>query len=307
VGVSWGLLSTARINDKVLAGARASSEVDVVAVASRDARRAADYARERGIPSSHGSYEDLLADDAVDAVYVPLPNALHVEWTVRALRAGKHVLVEKPFDRRVAPVERAFDVAEEHGLVLSEGFMWRHNPQTTRLVELVREGAVGDVRLVRAAFSFALDREVDVRWEAELDGGALMDVGSYCVNAARLLCGEPTEMHGAGVGDGVDRRFAGVLRFGADGPLAVFDCGFDLPARGSLEVVGSAGTILVRDPWHVREPGIEVDGEHVAVEPADSYRLELEDVSRAIRDGRPPLLGRADAVGQARVLEGLLG
>jgi predicted dehydrogenase len=305
--LSWGLLSTARINDKVLAGARASDAVDVVAVASREAKRARAYADERGIPVAHGSYEDLLADERVEAVYIGLPNALHVPWTLRALEAGKHVLVEKPFDRRVEPVERAFDLAEERGLVLSEGFMWRHNPQTHRLVELVRGGAVGEVRVVKAAFSFPLPEAPNVRWDAELDGGALMDVGCYCVSAARLLCGEPTEVRGLSVGDGVDRRFAGLLGFGEDGPLATFDCGFDLPARGLLEVVGAGGTIVVRDPWHVNEPGIEVAGGHVAVERADSYRLELEDVSEAARTGRPPLLGREDAVGQARVLEALLG
>jgi predicted dehydrogenase len=305
--VSWGLLSTARINDKVLEGVRGSEHVDVVAVASRDEGRARAYAAARGIPVAHGSYEALLADPGVDAVYIPLPNALHAEWTTRALEAGKHVLVEKPFDRRVEPVVRAFDLADERGLVLSEGYMWRHHPQARRLGELVASGAVGEVRLVRASFSFPLDRPADVRWEAGLDGGALMDVGCYCVNAARMLCGEPTDVHGLSVGDGVDRRFAGVLRFGAGGPLATFDCGFDLPARSALEVVGSDGTILLRDPWHGRSPGIEVDGEHIAIEDANPYRCEFEDVTAAIREGRPPLLGREDAVGQARVLEELLG
>jgi D-xylose 1-dehydrogenase (NADP+, D-xylono-1,5-lactone-forming) len=306
VATRWGLLSTARINDKVLAGARASDAVDVVAVGSRDAARARAYAGERGIPVAHGSYEDLLADERVEAVYIALPNALHAEWTLRALEAGKHVLVEKPFDRRAEPVERAFDVAGERGLVLSEGFMWRHHPQARRVAELVGSGAVGDLRLVRASFSFPLDRPGDVRWEPGLDGGSLMDVGCYCVSAARMLCGEPTDVRGLGVGDGVDRRFTGVLRFGADGPLATFDCGFDLPARGSLEVIGSDGTILLRDPWHGLQPVVELNGERLTIEHANAYQLELEDVSDAIRSGRPPLLGREDAVGQARVIEALL-
>jgi predicted dehydrogenase len=187
--------------------------------------------------------------------------------------------------------------------VLSEAFMWRHHPQTRKLLELVER--VAPVKLVRATFSFPLARPGDVRWDPALDGGALMDVGCYCVSGIRLVLGEPAEVHGAGVGEGVDRNFAGVMRFDS-GALATFDCGFDLPARDALEVIGDGGTIFLDDPWHARVPVIEVDGERVEVERANSYRLELEDVSAAIEQGRPPLLGRDDAVGQARVLEALL-
>jgi xylose dehydrogenase (NAD/NADP) len=304
VGVSWGLLSTARINDLILAAAAETDAVDVVAVASRSRARAEAYAREHGLARAHGSYDELLADPEVEAVYVSVPNGMHVEWTVRALEAGKHVLVEKPFDRRASEVERAFDVAERRGLVLSEAFMWRHHPQTKRLVELL--GEIGPVKLVRGVFSFPLDRPEDPRWEPELDGGSLMDVGCYCVSAARLVCGEPEAARGLAIArNGVDARFAGVLRF-PGGALATFDCGFDLPERDSLEVVGDGGTLYVEDPWHVREPGIDLNGERIAVERASSYRLELEDVSAAIAEGRPPLLGRDDAVGQARAIEALL-
>jgi predicted dehydrogenase len=296
--VSWGLLSTARINDALLG---AAPEM-FTAVGSRDAARAEAYARERGIARAHGSYEDLLADPDVDAVYVSLPNGLHVEWTIRALEAGKHVLCEKPFDRRPAEVERAFDVAESKGLVLSEAFMWRHHPQTKRLVELLDR--VAPVKLVRAAFSFPLDRPGDVRWDASLDGGSLMDVGCYCVSAIRLVLGEPSEVRGLAVGDDVDRNFAGVMRF-ESGALATFDCGFDLPPRDSLEVIGDGGTLFLADPWHARSPGILLDGELIEVERASSYRLELEDMNAAILSGRPPLLGREDAVAQARVIEAL--
>ena len=303
----WGLVSTARINDAVIAGASESDAVEIVAVASRDDARARAYAREKGIARAHGSYEDLLADDDVDAVYIGLPNGLHVEWAVKALEAGKHVLVEKPFSPRASEVERAFDVAADRGLVLSEAFMWRHSPQTRRLLELVPR--IGEVRLVRATFSFPLDRPGDVRWEPGLEGGSLMDVGCYCISGIRLLCGEPSDIAGFGIGDGVDSRFAGVLRFDG-GALATFDCGFDLPHRDGLEVVGVDGTLFLDDPWHGREPVIEVrrgdEVERVEAERADAYRLELEDVSAAAREGREPLLGRDDAVGQARVLEALL-
>ncbi len=297
--MSWGLLSTARINDAILA---AAPEM-VVAVGSRSPERAEAYARENGIARAHGSYEDLLADPEVDAVYVSLPNGLHVEWTLRALEAGKHVLVEKPFSPRAAEVERCFDLAEERGLVLSEAFMWRHHPQTKRMVELLDE--LGPVRLVRATFSFPLDRPDDVRWDPALEGGSLMDVGCYCVSGIRLVLGEPSEVRGLGVGEGVDTNFAGVMRF-ASGALATFDCGFDLAERGSLEVISDNGAMMIADPWHAHEPGIELNGERIEVEHANSYRLELEDVSAAIEEGRPPLLGREDAVGQARVIEALL-
>jgi D-xylose 1-dehydrogenase (NADP+, D-xylono-1,5-lactone-forming) len=306
-----GLLSTARINDAILAGAAGSGEVEVVAVGSRDRGRAEEYAREKGLDRAHGSYEDLLADDEVDAVYVSLPNGLHVDWSARSLEAGKHVLCEKPLDRRAADVERAFAAAEAAGRVLTEAFMWRHNPQTRRLRELLNEGAVGAVRTIRASFSFPLARPGDVRWAPELDGGALMDVGCYCVSGARLVAGaEPVRVRGAQVTteSGVDTRFAAVLEFPGD-VLATFDCGFDVAHRHDLEVAGEEGVLRLADPWHARRPAIEVrrgpESELVEVEPQDSYRLELEDLAAAVRDGRPPLLGREDALGQARTIEAL--
>ena len=309
-GVRWGVLSTARINEDVLRGVAGSAAVDVVAVASRSAERAEAFAAEWGIPHAFGSYEDLLADPGVEAVYIPLPNGLHVEWTLAALEAGKHVLVEKAFSPRAAEVERCFSLAEERGLVLSEGFMWRHNPQTSRLLSLLDR--IGDLRLVRAEFSFPLlGRDDDVRWDPTLDGGALLDVGCYCVSAARLFAGEPMDVHALAVErGGVDSRFTGLLRMPGD-VIATFDCGFDMAARDELELVGTEGSLFVDDPWHCRKPRIELRRESgvetIEVERANSYRLEFEDVAAAIR-GRSggALLGRDDAVGQARALEALL-
>ena len=311
--VRWGILSTADINEKVLAGVSGSPAVAIVAVGSRSADRAREFAGRHGIPRVHGSYQELLADPEVEAVYIPLPNGLHVEWTLAALAAGKHVLCEKPLSPRAEEVERCFDAAERAGLVLSEGFMWRHHPQADRLVSLLREGAIGELRLVRAAFSFPLDRFPDVRWDAELDGGALLDVGCYCVSGSRLLTGaEPERVHGDAVmgESGVDARFAGMLRFPGD-VLAVFDCGFDLPERDELEAIGSEGSLFLDDPWHSVEPRIELrraDGtlEMVEIERANPYGLEFEDVSAAVRGEREPRLGRADATGQGRALEALL-
>jgi D-xylose 1-dehydrogenase (NADP+, D-xylono-1,5-lactone-forming) len=314
MSVKWGLLSTALINEAILRGAAESQDADVIAVASRDEERARSYAQEHGLERSYGSYEGLLADPDVEAVYISLPNSLHVEWTLRALEAGKHVLVEKPFSRHPTEVERAFDAAEGAGLILSEGFMWRHHPQTRRLVELIDSGVAGGVRVVRTAFAFELAAERgtgDTRFDPALDGGALMDVGCYCISGLRLVAGEPERARGEHVvgPSGVDVVFAGALAF-ADGIVGHFDCGFVVPRRGGLEVVGEEATILVPDPFTPKTPGIEVqrpgaEPEQIHVELANSYRLELENVSAAIRGEARLLLGREDAIGQARTIDEL--
>jgi D-xylose 1-dehydrogenase (NADP+, D-xylono-1,5-lactone-forming) len=310
--VKWGILSTADINRKVIPGARASEKVDLIAVASRDLRRAEEYAREWEIDRAYGSYEALLEDDDVEAVYISLPNTLHCEWSIRAVEAGKHVLCEKPMSRHAGDVESAFDAAERNGRILMEAFMYRHHPQTRRLRQLVDEGAIGDLRLVRTCFSYSLYDEENIRLRTEVDGGSLMDVGCYCVSGARLLAGEPEQVWGQQfIGpSGTDWVFTGAMRFPGE-VLALFDCGTALAERDELEAIGSDGSLFLDDPWHCVEPVIELrrDGrvERIEVEPADSYRLELENLSAAIRGEAKPLLGREDAVGQARVIEALSG
>ncbi len=313
MSVAWGLLSTARVNRQILEAAEETDQARVVAVASRDRGRAEAHAREHGVGRAYAPYEALLEDSDVEAVYISLPNSLHVEWTLRALEAGKHVLCEKPFSRRPEEVERAFDLAESAGLVLSEAFMWRHHPQTKRVAALAREGALGQLHLVGATFSFqlaAVHGADDARFRPELDGGSLMDVGCYCVNAIRLLAGEPERVSAEQVvgKSGVDVCFAATLRCPND-VIARFDCGFVLPSRGGIEVVGESASLLVADPWHAHSPGIELrredEVESIPVEHANSYRLELENIAAAIRGDEAPLLGRADALGQARALEAL--
>jgi D-xylose 1-dehydrogenase (NADP+, D-xylono-1,5-lactone-forming) len=308
---TWGIISTADINRKVIPGAQASPEIDLVGVASRDQQRAEAYAREWGIERAYGSYEELLADPDIEAVYISLPNTLHSEWSIRSVEAGKHVLCEKPLSRHPEEVEAAFDAAERAGRLLSEAFMYRHNPQTARFRQLLDEGAIGEPRLVRSTFSYGLYDTDNIRLRTDVEGGALMDVGCYCVSGSRLATGaEPVSVYGqAWVGEtGTDWVFTGSLRFPGD-VLAIFDCGTALTERDELEVMGSEGSLFLDDPFHANQPVIEQrrDGrvERIELEPADSYRLELENLSRAIRGEAELLLGREDALGQARALEAL--
>ena len=310
LAVKWGIISTADINRKVIPGAQASPKVDLIGVASRVKARAEEYARQWEIERAYGSYESLLADPDIEAVYISLPNTLHCEWSIRALEAGKHVLCEKPLSRHVDEVEAAFDAAERTGYLLMEAFMYRHNPQTKRLKQLVDEGAIGELRLVRSTFSYGLYDEANIRLRTEVEGGALMDVGCYNVSGSRLLGGEPTSVHGeAWFGpSGTDWVFAGTLRFPGD-VIATFDCSTAMTERDELEAIGSEGSLFLDDPWHCNVPVIEVrrdDGvERIELERTDSYRLELENLSDAIRGEGELLLGRDDAIGQARTLEAL--
>jgi D-xylose 1-dehydrogenase (NADP+, D-xylono-1,5-lactone-forming) len=282
-----------------------------VAVASRDPGRAEAYAREHGLARAHESYEALLADPEVDGVYISLPNSMHVEWALQAVEAGKHVLCEKPLTRRAEDAERAFEAAERAGRVLAEAFMYRHHPQTARVAELVSGGAIGELRALRAAFSFPLAGAENVRLRPELDGGALMDVGCYCVSGVRLLAGEPERVHGEQVAgpSGVDVTFAGTLRFPSD-VVATFHASMALPGRQELEALGSEGTLLVQAPWRVDFGGDVLlrrgdRVERVDIPTADAYRLELDDFAAAAAGERPPLLRRADTVAQARTIQAL--
>jgi predicted dehydrogenase len=305
------LLSTARINDAVLAAAATTDAVEVIAVASRSAVKAEAYAARHGIPRAHGSYEALLDDKAVDAVYVSLPNGLHHEWTLKALDARKHVLCEKPFTRSARQAEDAFDRAREVGRVLTEGFMYRHHPQAAQVKALVEGGAVGQVQLVRASFSFVLEDHSDVRAKPELEGGALMDVGCYCVSFIRFLLGEPGRVMGEQVlgPTRVDLAFHGTLRFPGD-VVAQFDCSFTQPLHRRLDVVGNEAWLLVDSPWRAEGEGelLLRHLEHlrrIDAPAADAYRLQLEDFAAAAAHEHPALLGRDEVVGQARTIEAL--
>ena len=307
--VRWGILSTASINRAVIPPLQASPESEVVAVASREQARADGHAAEWGIPRAYDTYDALIDDPDVEAVYISLPASLHVEWSIRALEAGKHVLCEKPFARDPAAAARAFDAADAAGRLLMEAFMYRHHPQTRRLADLVAAGAVGKVGLIRATFCVPLPAGV-VQMSPELDGGALMDVGCYCVSGSRLAGGEPTSVTARQVvgPSGVDVRLAGTLVFPGE-VIAQIDCAFDLPLQQSLEIVGAEGSLRVASPWGCQSPAIEVrrgsETERIEIEDTDRYRLQSDNFSRAIRGLEEPLLGRVDALAQARAIAAL--
>lgn len=308
--VKWGIMSTALINASVIPGAHASPKVELLGVASRDRARAVAYARDWEIPRAYGSYQEMLSDAEIEAVYISLPNNLHCEWTIKAVEAGKHVLCEKPLSRNLADAEAVFEAGDRHGRLVSEAFMYRHNPQTKRLVQLVTEGTIGELRLVRSSFDISVYDEENIRLRTDVGGGGLMDVGCYCVSASRLLAGEPESLaaHAWYGPTGTDWVFAASMYLPGN-VVGLFDCGTALPYRDELEAIGSEGSLFVDDPWFCRNPVIELrrggQPERIELEPMDSYRLELENVSDAIRGEGRLLLGRDDAVGQASALQAL--
>lgn len=309
----WGLLGTARINRAVIPAIRAAGRHALVAVASRSAARADAYAAEWGIGRAHAAYESLLADPDIDVVYIGLPNALHAEWAIAAVEAGKHVLCEKPLATRVADVDAIAAAAVARGRTVAEGFMYRHHPQTALLRQLVDEGAVGEVRIIRGAFRFVHSRAEDVRWLPELGGGCLWDVGCYPVSYARwVLRAEPIEVFGWQrlTPGGVDETFVGHLLF-PGGVIATIDSSFRSAFATSFEVAGTAGSIRVTNPF---KPGDEAsvivaDAEGrcrtVAAPGQELFVGEVEDMARVILDGEEPRISLADSRGNVAALAAL--
>ena len=312
--ISWGIIGTGMIAKTLMRAISAAEGASLLALASRDAQRAERFAGEYGIPHAYGTYEALLADPAVDVVYVSLPNALHAEWSIRAMAAGKHVLCEKPLARTVDECRRMIAAAQTHRVRLMEAFQFRFHPQTHRLRSLVADGAIGELRLIRSAFSFVLTDADNVRFSRSLAGGALMDVGCYCVNLSRHLAGaEPLFAYAEaeiGTESGVDETTAATLRFPGE-VIAQFDCSFRATGRSFVEVVGSAGKIEVTAPWRPPEQNrltVTRAGqvEMVDVDGKNPYVLEVEHLSTCVRDNTPVGLPLEDSAANTRVLEALL-
>ena len=311
----WGLLGTARINRSLIPAIRSSPRSDLVGVASRDHARAAAYAREWGIPRSFGRYEDMLADGGIDVVYNPLPNGLHAEWTIRAARAGKHVLCEKPLAITVEEVDAIAAAAREARVVVAEGLMYRHHALTREVKALVERGTLGELRVIRGCFTFPFARDVDVRLDPALGGGCLWDLGVYPISYARLMAGaEPLEAFGWQTRGptGVDVSFVGQLRFPGDVVLQC-DTSFQAAFRRDVEMIGSEAALYVPNPFKPgrTEPVLLVRGdERQTIEIGGSdghlYLGEVEDLADAVRLGRKPAISLADSRGTVAAVVALL-
>jgi predicted dehydrogenase len=294
----WGILGPGRIAPRLVRALSAEARGELVAVASRDAARAAAFAGEHGIPRSLGSYDELLAAADIDVVYISLPNHLHAEWTIRALEAGKHVLCEKPLALRVEDVDAIAAAAQQAGRIAMEGFMYLHHPQILRAVELAQGGSLGRLELVAGSFSFFLTHPGDPRIDPAMGGGSLWDVGCYPVSLARRVAGEePDRVDAFARFDerGVDRTFIGQLHF-PGGLLAQFDSGFAAPERERIEIVGSDASLVLDAPflpapdgpppsvtmWRGREATV------IDVRSVDQCHAQVADLTAAILDGTPP-------------------
>lgn len=289
----WGILGTARINRRLVPAFKASRRGRLVAVASRDLARADAHAREHGIPRAVQGYQTLLDDPAIDAVYIPLPNSEHLPWTLAAIAAGKHVLCEKPLALDPRDVTRIAAAADAAGVIVEEGFMYRHEPLTAEVARLIDQGAIGTIREILSGFTFRLEGTTNIRLDPTLGGGALWDVGCYPVTYAQLLAdGEPTVVSASAHwdGSGVDDEFMGTLRFDSERTAAI-EAGFRAAHRTWLEVIGSSGTLRVPNPF---KPGpLEV------VEIQRGARVERIDVI-----GSAMLFARQIGDFEARLLDG---
>ncbi len=315
----WGVVSTAKIaRTKVIPALHEASNSEVVAIGSRQASEARAVADDLAIPTAHGSYEAVLADDDVDAVYIPLPNHLHAEWVTRAAEAGKHVLCEKPLAMTAAQAEEMVTACAEAGVALMEAFMYRHHPVWDRIVEIVGSGRLGALRSVHSTFSYYNDDPGNIRNIAEAGGGALMDIGCYCLNASRLvLGGEPTAARSIIVTDpglGVDTTTSAALAFGE--ATATFTVSSRAKADQHLEVYGTEGRLAVATPFVISAerptrvlvhtgkalPG-DAEPEVTEVAPQSPYTTMVERFAAAVLSGSEVPAPPADGVATMRAIE----
>ncbi|HEY2916125.1 MAG TPA: Gfo/Idh/MocA family oxidoreductase [Candidatus Limnocylindrales bacterium] len=318
----WGILSTADIaRRKVIPGMRRGRRSEVVAIASRDEPTARRVAAELGIPRAHGSYEALLADPAVEAVYIPLPNHLHAEWTIAAAAAGKHVLCEKPVALTAVEAERMIAACERAGVLLMEAFMYRHHPSWRATVDLVRNGAIGRLRAVDTWFSYYNDDPANIRNIAAAGGGALYDIGCYAINVARLLFeSEPVRVQASIERDaatGVDTLTTAILAF--DAGVATFGVSTRMEPDQRVSIYGSEGRIAVEIPFNIPpdrpthisltkggDPPVAPATERLSFDVADPYGAEADAFAAAVLDGTPLPVRPWDAVANLRVIERIL-
>jgi len=300
--LNWGLLSTARINRSLIPPLRASKRNHLLAVASRSQESVDAYAKEWKIERAHGTYEALLADPDIDVIYNPLPNHMHAEWTIKAVEAGKHVLCEKPIALSVDDVDAMAAVAQKHGRVVAEAFMYRHHPQTLKVGEMVKNGSIGTLKLMRGSFSFVLSDEGNIRLDPAMGGGSIWDIGCYPISYMRTVVGaEPKSVYGQQVTGptGIDDTFVGQLHFDDD-IYGQFDSSFSIPFHAYMEIVGSEATLIIPKPF---KPGvgekifISRDGktETVKIKGEELYLGEVEDMADAIALGKSSRISLEDS------------
>lgn len=284
----WGILGSARIVRKTIPALQGTRNGVVMGIASRSEVKAKEYADKHGIPQAFGSYESMLASPDIDAVYIPLPNALHLEWTLRALDAGKHVLCEKPLAMNNQDCEEIAHKADATGLKVLEGFMYRFHPRFEKLHELLAAEAVGQVTFIHVAHSFAADGDDNIRWFKGLGGGALFDAGCYCVNVSRTVTGqEPADVAAFGnyrdANDGgrIDTSLAGMLRF-PGGATALLDTAVDLERRNFLEITGTEGRLYLDNPFTLLEEDSVLEEHHFG---QAAIRHEVKGENHFIRMG----------------------
>lgn len=312
--LNWGILSTARIGLRVIPAIQASSNGQVLAISSRNLAAARRVAGELGIPRAYGSYEALLDDPDVQAIYNPLPNNLHREWTIRAAEKGKHVLCEKPLALNAAEADEMIAACQQHRVLLMEAFMYRFHPQMIRVKEIVESGILGPVQIIRAAFTFLLTDLNNIRMQPALGGGSLMDVGCYGVNVARFITGaEPVEVQAMahfGPASQVDETLAGLLRFPA-GEIALIDCGFRSGFRQSVEIAGSAGKIEIAKPFLPGTNPAQIlltraeQTETIVIPGTNHYQLMAEHFADCVQTGQPLRYPPGDGRNNMRVIDAL--
>lgn len=303
----WGLLSTAKINNAVIKPIKESKHHELVAVASRSLDKAKAYAAEKGIPKAYGSYDEMLADPQVDVVYISLPNHLHAEWTIKACQAGKHVLCEKPLALTLEEVDAIQAAAQKAGVVVEEAFMYRHHPLTLKVKEMLDQGAIGRIRMIRGVFTFLLSESKKGRLVPE-GGGSLWDVGCYPINYIRtMLNAMPEEVFSWQVTGptGVDLSFSGEMRFSGD-VLAQFQSGFNAREYSSMEIMGEKGTLFIPNPFSpfINEEIIHMvdQREAINVKGEDSYVGELDNMADCIWTGKAPLVTLEDSRKNTKVI-----
>ncbi len=308
--VRWGVLGCADFARRRAIPAMLKSQfVELAGVASRSPEKAEEFRAQFSLPHAYGSYEEMLEDPGIQAIYIPLPNGLHGKWTMEAADHRKHVLCEKPFASSAAEARQVAEFALRRNVRVMEAFMWPFHSQHESAKAAIRDGAIGIVRCVRASFSFPIPRKPNVRLQPDLAGGSVLDIGCYPVSAARYYFeDEPATVYACGELDAeyrVDMRMSGLLEF-AKG-CALVDCAFDLPHRTHLEIVGESGTIVMPKPWQPDpEATVFIKDQALTMPEENQYVKEFEHFSRSLIDGTPPRFGPEDAVRQMSVIDAVL-